>query len=131
MKYFDEELYRLQQQILIKNQLESELENLDKQQKELHLKVRELEKRKWSEEADVERLEGRSLASFFYRITGKKDEILSKEREEAYSAALKYDAAMAELGVVEKEIDLHRKKCQVYETVRNSMKKFKKINWDI
>lgn len=124
MKYFDEELYRLQQQILIKNQLESELENLDKQQKELHLKVRELEKRKWSEEADVERLEGRSLASFFYRITGKKDEILSKEREEAYSAALKYDAAMAELGVVEKEIDLHRKNCQVYETVRNSMKKF-------
>jgi len=56
----------------------------------------------------VDRLEGRSLASFFYNVIGKMDERLNKEREEAYAARVKYDAAAREL----EEIDGDIRRCE-------------------
>ena len=41
---------------------------------------------KRQEQADVDRLEGHSLATFFYQVIGKMDEKLDKERQEAYAA---------------------------------------------
>ena len=59
------------------------------------------------EQADVEKLEGRSLAVFFYNVIGKMDEQLNKEREEAYAARVKYDAAARELSAVEEDLLRH------------------------
>ena len=56
------------------------------------------------EQADVDRLEGRSLAAFFYNVVGKMDEKLTQERQEAYAARVRYDAAARELAGSEEDL---------------------------
>ncbi|MBQ3194817.1 MAG: hypothetical protein IJB59_14745, partial [Oscillospiraceae bacterium] len=82
----------------------SMLKELRGQRDTIAARVRELEAIKVDEQADVDRLEGRSLASFFYNVIGKMDERLNKEREEAYAARVKYDAAARELEAIDGDI---------------------------
>ena len=84
--------------------METELSELYAQKRDLAIKVAKLEKSKNSEQRDVDRLEGGSLAAFFYNVVGKMDEKLTKEKEEAYKAAVKYETARDELTLVESEI---------------------------
>lgn len=104
MKYYNDELQELQQQITRKGHCRAMLDNLYIQREELKEKVQELEYRKQEEQKDVDRLESKSLAAFFYEVIGKKEEKLDKEREEAYAAAVKYDTAHLELTAVENDI---------------------------
>lgn len=104
MDYYTEQLQELQRQKARKNRLDIILKDLYDQREELSGKVRQLGAEKQSEQIDVDKLEGRSLAAFFYGVIGKKDEKLDKERAEAYAAAVKYDAAARELEAVEDEI---------------------------
>ena len=55
---------------------------------------------------DVDRLEGRSLSAFFYNVIGKMDEKLTQEKQEAYAARVKYDAAARELAGIEEDLHL-------------------------
>lgn len=104
MTYYDEQLQELQQQIARKNRLETILKDLHSQKEELEKKVYQLSIEKRKEEADVEQLEGRSLAAFYYQIVGKKAEKLDKERQEAYAAVVKYDVAVQELATLQEDI---------------------------
>ena len=104
MKFYDEQLQRLQEQIARKRQLEAQISELRTQRSTLSARVRELEAIKMQEQADVDKLEGRSLAAFFYNVIGKMDEQLNKEREEAYAARVKYDAVARELAAVEEDL---------------------------
>lgn len=104
MKFYDEQLQKLQEQIARKRQLEAKVTELRAQRSELSDRVRELEAVKLEEQADVEKLEGRSLAAFFYNVIGKMDERLSKEREEAYAAKVKHAVAVRELTAVEEDL---------------------------
>ena len=104
MKFYDEQLQKLQEHIARKRQLEAQISELRTQRSTLSARVRELEAIKMQEQADVDKLEGRSLAAFFYNVIGKMDEQLNKEREEAYAARVKYDAAARELTAVEDEL---------------------------
>lgn len=104
MTYYDEQLQQLQQQMARSNQLEAMLGELRGQRSALSEQVRELEAVKLEEQADVDRLEGRSLAAFFYNVIGRMDEQLNKERQEAYAARVKYDAAARELEGVERDL---------------------------
>lgn len=106
MTYYDEQLQQLQQQMARSNQLEAIIGELRSQRGALSEQVRELEAVKLEEQADVDRLEGRSLAAFFYNVIGRMDEQLNKERQEAYAARVKYDAVARELEGV--ECDLRR-----------------------
>lgn len=106
MTYYDDKLRTLQEKIARSRQLSSMLKELRSQRDTLATRVRELETIKLDEQADVDRLEGRSLASFFYNVIGKMDEQLNKERQEAYAAKVKYDSAVRELEAAES--DLHR-----------------------
>ena len=65
MNYHDDRLLKLQQQISEKRRLESVLQSLYLQRIELTNKATQLESQKISEQKDVDRLEGRSLTSFF------------------------------------------------------------------
>ena len=56
------------------------------------------------EQEDVEKLEGRSLANYFYQVIGKLDDKLDQERKEAYAARVKLDAAERELAGIEFDI---------------------------
>ena len=104
MTYYDEKLQQLQEQMARSKQLEAMIKELRSQRDLLAAQVRELESIKLEEQADVDRLEGRSLAAFFYNVIGKMDEQLDKERQEAYAARVKYDAAARELEGVEADL---------------------------
>ena len=104
MAYYDEQLKTLQAQIARFKQLFSMIKELRSQRDALSARVRELEAIKQDEQADVDRLEGRSLAAFFYNVIGKMDEQLNKERQEAYAARVKFDAAARELEAVENDL---------------------------
>lgn len=64
MKFYDEQLQKLQEQIARKRQLEAQVSELRTQRSTLSTRVRELEAIKMQEQADVGKLEGRSLAAF-------------------------------------------------------------------
>ena len=104
MKFYDEQLQKLQERIARKRQLEAQMSELRTQHSTLSARVQELEAIRMQEQADVDKLEGRSLAAFFYHVIGKMDEQLNKEQEEAYAARVKYDAAARELSAVEEEL---------------------------
>ena len=90
----DSTLKELWQQVAEKKNCEAKQKELTAQRDTLADRLKKLEKSKLAEQADVDRLEGHSLAAFFYQVIGKMDEKLDKERQEAYAARVKYDAAL-------------------------------------
>ena len=115
MILYNEQLRVLYDMVCRKQHLEKLQEELLSQKNMLLEEVEKLKKSSLKEQADVERLEGGSLASFFYNVIGKMDEKLTKEREEAYAAKVKYDATARELSKV--EIDLQKNEASLEELV--------------
>lgn len=68
MEYYNTKLKELQEQVSRKKHLAAKRDELQRQYDKLKDKVADLEAKKLSEQADVERLEGRSLANFFYTV---------------------------------------------------------------
>ena len=97
MTYFDERLKELHRQKLQKKRLEAMKAELLKQEDEVAKKAAELESIKKKEQLDVDKLEGKTIKALFFTLAGTKEEKLSQERQEAYVAAMKYDAAMRDL----------------------------------
>lgn len=87
----------LQEQTARQRKLKSVRQSLEVQKAELQKRVDELDNIRKAEQADVDRLEGGSLAAFFYALVGQKEEKLAQEQQEAYTAAVKYDAANRDL----------------------------------
>lgn len=100
----DDELKDLKQKLALKEHYEAKREELNRQRLELSSKVYELKSVMYDEQAEVNKLEGRSLALFFYNVIGKGEEKLDKERREAYEAKVRYDAAARELQSVDSEL---------------------------
>ena len=98
-------LLELQQKIASKPSLEAKLRELQDQKYEFDRKVTSLRVALREEQADVEKLEGRSLANYFFQVVGKLDDKLTKERQEAYAARVKLDAAERELAAIEADIE--------------------------
>lgn len=104
MTYYDEQLKQLQAQCSRKKQLEAQVSELQSQCRMLKQQASELQAVMLDEQEDVEKLEGHSLAAFFYHVVGKMDQQLTKEREEAYAAKVKYDAAARQLAQAEQDL---------------------------
>lgn len=104
MTSYDDSLLQLQQKVALKKQLEAKLDDLRDQRRIFDKKVIELRVEHRSEQADVERLEGRSLANYFFQFIGKLDEKIDEERKQAAAAKVKLDAAERELAAVDCEI---------------------------
>ena len=104
MQDFDIELRRLREQTARQAMLRSRLEGLQRRHSQLAEQERELYTDRVEEAEDVENLEGRSLARYFYSLFGSLDERLDKERTEARAAAVKHDAVLNELEDVEMEM---------------------------
>lgn len=102
---YDNDLVQLQQKVALKKQLEAKLKDPRDQRRVFDKKVIELRVEHRGEQEDVERLEGRSLANYFYQLFGKLDERLCEERREASAAKVKVDAAERELAAVDCEIE--------------------------
>ena len=100
----DSTLKELWQQVAEKKSCEAKQKELTAQRDTLADRLKKLEKSKLAEQADVDRLEEHSLAAFFYQVIGKMDEKLDKERQEAYAARVKYDAALHDLSSVDADL---------------------------
>jgi len=100
-----DDLSLLQAQLTYRKRLEAVLKELRSQQAPLQKRVAELEQIMLRERRDVDRLEGHSLAAFFYHMSGKMDEKLDTERREYYAARVKYDASAWELEAIEQDIE--------------------------
>ena len=109
---FDGTLSALQQKVAVKQQLEAKLGDLQGQRRIFDKKVIELRVEHRSQQEDVDRLEGRSLANYFYQLFGKLDEKLDQERQEAAAAKVKLDAAERELAAVDQEIQAFQAELQ-------------------
>ena len=101
----DSTLKELWQQVAEKKSCEAKQKELTAQRDTLADCLKKLEKSKLAEQADVDRLEGHSLAAFFYQVIGKMDEKLDKERQEAYAARVKYDVALHDLSSVDADLE--------------------------
>ena len=88
-------LFELQQKVAMKPSLEAKLRELQNQRREYDREVVSLRVAFRKEQEDVEKLEGRSLANYFFQVVGKLDEKLDQERREAYAAKVKLDAAFS------------------------------------
>ena len=121
MAYHDEQLITLRENVARFRQLSAMLRELREQKKGLTARARKLQTIKLDEEADVEQLEGGSLKAFFLNVIGKMDETLDKERQEAYAARVKYDAAARELAAVADEISRYEEE---YHSLRNCEKQY-------
>ena len=104
MKKYNVRLEELSEQIARKNRLEDVVKELNTRKQELAEKVSELGAVASKEQEDVDKLEGRSLAAFYYTVIGKKGEMLDKEREEAYVARVEYDVVVREAQAVHAEL---------------------------
>lgn len=124
MAIFDGQLQELHKKLSQKKSIEAKVKELETQKKELEAKVAQLRTVMLNEQDDVTKLEGRSLAAFFYCVIGKMDEKLTKEREEAYAAAIKHDSAAGELSAV--ETDIKKFGVQLYE-LRNCEREYKRL----
>ena len=101
----DSTLKELWRQVAEKKSCEAKQKELTAQRDTLADRLKKLEKSKLAEQADVDRLEGHSLAAFFYQVIGKMDEKLDKERQEAYAARVKYDVALHDLSSVDADLE--------------------------
>ena len=97
-------LTELQQKVAMRPALEAKLRELQNQRREYDREVISLRVAFRKEQEDVEKLEGRSLANYFFQVVGKLDEKLDQERREAYAAKVKLDAAERELAGIEADI---------------------------
>ena len=106
MKTDSKDLQALLEQVNLKKELEVKQADLQAQRRIFDSKVISLRVDYRTEQADVEKLEGKSLANYFYQVIGKRDAQLSKERQEAYAAKVKLDAAEQALASVENELSV-------------------------
>ena len=97
-------LLELQQKAAMKPALEAKLNELLRQRNKFDRDIISLRGAFRKEQEDVEELEGRSLANYFFQVVGKLDEKLDQERKEAYAAKVKLDAAERELAGIEADI---------------------------
>jgi len=105
METYDEQIRALRGQLLRQEHLKTRLESLRHQLRRLEEREAELAESRAAEQADVDRLEGGSLAAYFYRFTGALEDRLDREREEAYQAAVRHDAVCRELDAVRQDIE--------------------------
>jgi len=96
-------LEELRQEAAAVKTLESKLRELQDQARHYEREVISLKVAYGEECADIEKLEGRSLANYFYQVIGKLDGKLDRERKEAYEARVKLDAAELELEQIRRE----------------------------
>ena len=105
MAYFDERLKELHRQKLQKKRLQAMELELERQRAEAAKKAAELNTIKKKEQLDVDKLEGKSIKALFATLAGNKEEKLSQERQEAYAAAMKHDAAQRDLQGIIRDLE--------------------------
>ena len=98
----------LQQQVHRKDALERKQDALCEQRRKLKQELDAATQRWQEEQKDVDKLEGISLAGIFSALSGRKEEQLEKERQEAQEALLQKEAADSAFQKLKEEIRKNR-----------------------
>lgn len=96
---------QLKMRVQQKAELEQQLLDLEAEQKKLKREVFDLRIAANNEQADVASLEGFSVKGFLLGLTGKKEERLEQERQEARHAKYQYDLATARLDGIQRQLE--------------------------
>lgn len=91
-----------------RERLNSLINGIESQKKQLDYKRDELFKQLKKEEIDVEKLERLSFTNLFHMIKGDKGDRLYEERKEVLAAKLKYDEAVSAINRLNEEISVIR-----------------------
>ncbi len=100
----NEKIKQAQEGIARLHKIDSMLKELESEQEKLVCKQSELKVILDNENHDLEKYEGKSIASIFYSILGSLEEHVEKERKEALAAKLKYNQAEKDLDYVKNQI---------------------------
>ena len=104
MAYTDDQLVELRKKLSGRDNLYKTIHTLSTKKKEIEERLKPLEQSRDKERSDVEKLERGGIKSFFYSLTGRKHDIIDKERQEAYDAKKKYDAANFQLETMKNDL---------------------------
>lgn len=106
----------LYNQVQTKKSVDLKLAELYHQKEVLESRKQELADKMIKEQRDVEGLENSTLKAFFLELRGDFKTRLDKEKQEAYEAKAKYEAANYQLQVVYEEIEKNE---QILESVKD------------
>ncbi|MGI1658809.1 MAG: hypothetical protein ACRKFN_07535 [Desulfitobacterium sp.] len=93
----NDKLQLAQQGLVRLHKIDAMLKELEAELQELQAHEYELKRTLEKENIDVEKLQNRGLAAFFYSIIGSLDERIEKERNEVLAAELKYTQAVKDI----------------------------------
>lgn len=105
MEQYRKKLSALHEKVTHKVYVENMLKQLKVEKSSLEKKEKFLAEARLKEQADVDKLEGISLPSLLYSITGQKEEHIAKETQEARIAATKHEKVCTQLRLVNQEIE--------------------------
>lgn len=105
MQELNEKIVQLKQEQHLKEKFHRRLEKLQRERQQEAENGKSLRLQLEKELKDVDKLEGVSLSGFFIMISGKKEERLEKEKEEAYKARVLYEESKQKLA--ELDADVH------------------------
>ena len=111
----------------MRHPLEKKLQELGQQRTHYYDRVVSARIDYRKEQEDVDKLESRSLVNYFFRVVGSMDEKLTKERQEAYTAAVKHGAAVKELRDIEEDI---QRFAQEYSKLRGCENAYKEALYE-
>jgi len=98
------QLVEVKQKLRIRQKLIDDLDRTQNMMSEQTSRLKELETIVKKEGADVEKLEGLSLAGLFHAVLGDKQTQLEKERQEYLTAKLKHDECKYSISALERDI---------------------------
>lgn len=101
---YDNQIAMLKERMVQREHLRERIVSLDAERRELALRVEELEWVKNKEEADVARMEGKSLTSTFYTLIGARKKKLERARAKFSKAVEQYETARLSLAKLKDEI---------------------------
>ncbi len=100
----NEKIAQAHQDILVLKRMNSKLEELYRQMYEANNRCLEAKEVLDKEDMEVEKLEEKSILHLFHSILGNYEEKISKEKQEAMAARLKYDQASIDKERIDKDI---------------------------
>lgn len=105
----NKELSSIKEKLRRKQKLESMLKKADFSLENEMERVKFLKEVLNKEELDVKKLESMSIKAIFHSLLGNKEERLDKEKQEYFSAKLKYDECCNTINLLKQETNLNNK----------------------
>jgi DNA repair exonuclease SbcCD ATPase subunit len=119
----NEKLVKIQELLRKKEKNQVQLNEYEREWESIQETIRQLEKTLQSEEKDVKRLEGISLASLFAALSGTKEEKLAKEKEELVIAQYRLEQATRTLKDIEESKRLIENQLSELGNIENQYEK--------